>query len=361
MITIIYAYRNRDLKRIQKSLESLCSQTNRNFKVIFVDYGSDIVIANQVADLIKKYPFVQYHYLDTIYQPWNKSKALNYAIKKVESDFCFIADIDMIFHPEFIKLLILKSINNTVTFFKVGFLSQEESLKSLSFEDYKIKFYSNEEATGMSLLPTKNLKDIHGYDEFFHFWGAEDTDLHNRLHNSGCAINFYDEKILMLHQWHPNYRQRETKVLNRELQIKEIVEINHRHLFNNLERNISKVNLNSWGEVISKNDFDDLINLPVAQIFNEVSVIDHFLFVELFRLISKEKISISISILEHPNCNSVKDKIKKRIGKKVPQYYSLKKINDQLLLHIISFYHHLPYNYQVSPDLKSISFAIQNK
>lgn len=56
-----------------------------------------------------------------------------------------------------------------------------------------------------------------------------------------------------------------------------------------MERNISKVNLNSWGEVISKNDFDNLRDLPDKQIFNDVSVIDHFLFVELFRLISKER------------------------------------------------------------------------
>ena len=361
MITIIYAYRNRDLKRIQKSLDSLSFQTNKNFNVIFVDFGSDSLIANELESLTSFYSFVQYYYLDTSHQPWNKSKALNFAIKMTDSDFCFIADIDMIFHPEFIKLLVLKSLNNTVTFFKVGFLSKYESLKILPFEDYKIKFHSNQEATGMSLLPIKNLKDIHGYDEFFHFWGAEDTDLHNRLCNSGCTINYYDEKTLMLHQWHPNYRQRETKTLNRELQIKEIVEINHRHLVNNLERNLSKVNLNSWGEVISKNEFNNLIILPVTQIFNEVPVLDHFLFVEVFRLISKEKINISVLILEHPNCNSLENRIKKRIGKKVPRYYSLKEINDQLLLHIISFYHHLPYFYHVSTDLKSISFAIQNK
>ena len=356
MITIIYAYRNRDLKRIQKSIESLCSQTNKNLKVIFVDYGSDIVIANQVADLIKKYPFVQYHYLDTIYQPWNKSKALNYAIKKTDSDFCFIADIDMIFHPEFIKLLILKSLNNTVTFFKVGFLSQEESLKSLSFEDYKIKFYSNEEATGMSLLPTKNLKDIHGYEEFFHFWGAEDTDLHNRLRNSGCTINYYDEKILMLHQWHSNYRQRETKTLNKELQIREIVETNHRHLVDNLQQNKSKVNLNCWGEVISKNDFDNLRDTPYVQIFNKVSVVNHFLFVQLPQFRGGV---LKVRFEEDPFATTMKYHIKRILGKKVPQYCTLKEINDQVLLHTISFYHHYPYMYQVSPDLKSITFAIK--
>jgi hypothetical protein len=54
----------------------------------------------------------------------------------------------------------------------------------------------------------------------------------------------------MLHQWHLIIG-RETKTLNRELQIKEIVEINHRHLVNNLERNLSS-ELKFLGEVISK-------------------------------------------------------------------------------------------------------------
>lgn len=361
MITILFAYRNRDINRIQKSLDSLSFQTNKNFKVIFVDYGSDPIIINEVESWISSYPFVQYFYLNTSYQPWNKSKALNYAIKKTNSDFCFVADIDMIFHPEFIELLILKRHYNVVTYFKVGFLSEDESIKSLTFENYKVKFYSNEEATGMTLFPVEKLKEIQGFDEFFHFWGAEDTDIHNRLRNHGCKVQFYDEKALLLHQWHPNYRLRETKTLNRELQIDGVVELNHRHLVNNLEKNNSKVNLNSWGEVISKNDFEDLMNLPVVQIFNEVSVVDHFLFVELFRLISKEKISISVSILEHPNCKSVKNKIKNKIGKKVPEYYSLKQINDKLLLHIISFYHNFSYGYKISMNLKSIFFTIQNK
>jgi hypothetical protein len=45
----------------------------------------------------------------------------------------------------------------------------------------------------MSLLPIKNLKDIHDMTNFFTFVGAEDTDLYNRLCNED-AINYYDEK-----------------------------------------------------------------------------------------------------------------------------------------------------------------------
>lgn len=93
--------------------------------------------------------------------------------------------------------------------------------------------------------------------------------------------------------------------------------------------------------------------------FNEVSLVDHFLFVELFQLYIEENTSISISISEHPDCYSVKNMIKKVLGKKLTQYYSLKEVNDKLLMHIISFYNHYPYMYQVTPDLKSITFAIK--
>ena len=102
MITILFAYRNRDINRIQKSLDSLSFQTNKNFKVIFVDYGSDPIIANEVVSLMSSYPYLQYFYLNTSSQPWNKSKALNYAIKKSNSDFCFaFSHCDFLFFHKF--------------------------------------------------------------------------------------------------------------------------------------------------------------------------------------------------------------------------------------------------------------------
>ena len=56
----------------------------------------------------------------------------------------------------------------------MGFLSEEERNKNKYFEDYIIKFLSSHEETSLSLLPSEKLKEIQGFDEFFHFWGAED-------------------------------------------------------------------------------------------------------------------------------------------------------------------------------------------
>ena len=47
------------------------------------------------------------------------------------------------------------------------------------------------------------------------------------------------------------------------------------------------------------------------------------------------------------------------LGKKVPKFYSLKEINDALLIHLVSFFHQYPYTYKVSDDLKNIEFKIK--
>lgn len=358
MITILYAYRNREFNRVKRSLDSLASQTKQNFNVIFVDYGSKKEIASQIKELIKNYSFCEYHYLFTEFQPWNKSKAFNHVLKNLDSEYCFTADVDMIFHSEFTSILEERCNPDKATYFQVGYMSDQENKKECGdYDNYKIKFLSSRDSTGMTLFPVKRLKSIQGFDEFFHFWGAEDTEIHNRIKKTGCKLEFYDQKVLMLHQWHKNYRSRETVHLNTELQLSRIVEINQRHLVHNSENEIVNTNSENWGQIISDSEFDELEMERTDLIFNnKVEVIEHFLFIELPRF---QGGILSVCFIEDDFKRSLKYKFKKRLGKKVPKYYSLKEINDKLLLHIISFYHQFPYTYKVSNDLKSISFKIK--
>lgn len=355
-ITILYTYRNRELSRIIRSLDSLKQQLLQNFEVIFIDYGSKKELAIEVKAVIAQYDFATYEYLYTELQPWNKSKALNYAIRNLNSEYCFIADVDIIFHPQFTSILQKKLNPNKATYFQVGYLSEEESKKELFFEQYNIKFYSNEEATGMTLFPVDVLKTNRGYDAFFHFWGSEDTDIHNRLKKLGFEVEYYKDKIVLLHQWHKNYRNRETKKLNTELQLTGIVEINSVHLLKNSERKERNDTLNEWGRVLSKEEFYELESIETKVLSNEKDIIDYFLYQELPFI---NKGIIAVNIKENPFQNSFKYKLKKLLGKKVPQYYNLKEINDKLLLHIISFYHQFPYTYKISQDLQNIEFKIK--
>lgn len=358
-ITIVFPFRNRDTLRVKRALNSLTEQGKENFLVLFIDYGSTISIARGVEKIVTEYDFVKYHYLFTEYQPWNKSKALNYALRLTNTPYFFVADIDMIFRHDFIQKAIKLSKENTNwnVYFKVGFLSELETKKEKKFQDYQINFESNSEATGLTLFATSELKRCGGFDEFYHFWGAEDTDVHIRLQNEGFRIVFYDTEILMLHQWHPSYRSLERNKLTQDLQLSGVVRLNHQHLKEAIQLKKRKVNCFGQDCIMSKEDFRKLQETnEVVFLTNKKEVIDHFLFFTLHQSSSK---FVQYKFVVDPFFLSKKYKLKRILGRKVPQYYSLKEINDQLLLHIISFYHHFPYIYQVSSDLKSITFAIQ--
>ncbi|MEP7095326.1 MAG: galactosyltransferase-related protein, partial [Flavobacterium sp.] len=272
---------------------------------------------------------------------------------------CFTADADMIFHPKFTDILEKLAEPNKATYFQVGFLNEEESLKDVPFENYKTNFLTNNEATGMTLFPVEKLKLINGFDEFFHFWGAEDTDVHNRLKNLGCEIVYYDTELLLLHQWHTNYRSRETQKLSNELQLSGIVELNHKHLVYNLNNKTTKVNSENWGIVLDNSEFNELSSVNPKILSTEKSKIDHFLYYELPN--SKEK-TIAIQIKKDGiDQIGVKTILKKLLGRKVTKHYTLKEINDLLLMHIVSFYHKHPYSYKISEDLKSITFKIKKQ
>lgn len=358
MFSIIYPYRNRDIQRVKNSLESLQLQTNTNFEVYFVNYGSDEDCTSQIENLLKNFSFVNYTYLYTEKQPWNKSKAINSVLKKLETGYFFVADIDMIFHSNFINIALNLSKTNEAWYFQVGFLSEKESKTSKKFEDYKIKFKSNDEATGLTLCPVKFAKAIHGFDEFYHFWGGEDTDFHVRLKHSGCTVNFYDEKLLMLHQWHKIYRHKESKHLTTDLQVSGIVQFNHHFLKQAIQNKKTIVNGDKWGKTQSKEQFDALVKYSKTNkktIGNSCAEINYFLFQELPNL----KTGIhSFEIIEEQKNQSLKALIKSIFKKNEKSHYSLKTVNDKLLFHIINFHKGNPYNYSVSKDLKSIKFVI---
>ena len=357
MLSIIYPYRNRELQRLQNSLESLKNQTSSNFEVVFVDYGSNAQIARLVKHLCGSYSFVRYKYQPTQFQPWNKSKALNSIIKNLDTEFCFVADVDMIFHPQFIERALKLQVENKTVYFQVGFLGPEKIENGKDFFNYRNYWKSNKGATGLSMFPVSVLNMLRGFDEFYHFWGAEDTDMHVRIENEGYEVEFYEDEVLMLHQWHPSYRSSESRELGKNLQINGIVQLNHQHLKHAIQYNTTKVNLENWGECITREDLDQLEKAPVNFVLdNEQRKIDHLVFVLLPA--AKNEI-LKITIGKDPFQNSLKFRAKKLLRNKVPEYYSLKEINDKILLHLISFYRNKAYTYKISDDFKSIEVAVK--
>lgn len=357
MLSIIYPYRDKEIERVKNSFDSLVDQSDQNFEVYFVNYGSTEVCSERIEILCRSYFFIKYLFHSTQHQPWNKSRALNSVIKTLNSDFCFIADIDMIFHPDFVKKASQVQSPEKTVYFQVGFLDPNEEISNKKFTAYRNFRKSTREATGLSMFPVKVLKELRGFDEFYHFWGSEDTDMHVRLQNAGYEIEFYDKEILMLHQWHLSYRSKQKKGLTAHFQIKGIVQLNHQHLKFAGERELTIVNPEGWGEIMPKTITNEFENAPVnITITNEKRQVDDILYGQLPGI--REKI-FKIIIRTDPFHRSPKYFTKKLLGRKLPVYYKLKEVNDILLLHIISFYRDKPYSYKIDVQNREITMCIK--
>lgn len=356
MLSIIYPYRDRDPRLLKNSFESLRTQTINKFEVYLVDFGSTDAVAKEVKILCENFGY-HYKYCFTQNQPWNKSKALNYIIKDLSTEYCFVADADMIFHQNFVKEAIIHQEENKTIYFQVGFLEQQDDLQIKNFDNYLGVRKSTSEATGMSMFPVKILKGLRGFDEFYHFWGAEDTDIHVRIINAGFPVEFYDKSVLMLHQWHPSYRSRESEKLHEEMRVKGIVELNHQHLKNTRLFKTTKVNINGWGNVPNERVIEELEKSPVTlKISNEKSQVEDLLYGQINHL--KDTI-VKVEIRKDKFQKSPRILLKKLLRKKVPVYYSMKAVNDLVLLNLISFYRDNPYFYKVEEDGNLIVFGLK--
>jgi hypothetical protein len=264
----------------------------------------------------------------------------------------------MIFHQDFVKIALSQQEQKTAVCFQVGFLNASETKRHKSFQDYEIDFKSTNEATGLTMFPVKALQSINGFDEFYHFWGAEDTDVHVRLKNAGYKVRFFKEDLLMLHQWHESYRNKESKKLTSELRLSNAVKLNHQHLKHAEQNKITTVNKKGWGIPISQESYLKLLQFDrnPTILSTQKQAIDHFLFHQLPNI--KEDI-VFVQMIFDGTSRSIKYHVKKHLGKTVNKYYSLKDVNDMLLTHIISFYRDYDYIMEVKPERGIISLKIR--
>jgi len=357
MITIIYPFKNRELQRIKKSLDSLVNQYNKDFSVVFVDYGSDFEIAASVKELLKQYEFVKYIYSFHNNQPWSRAKAINIGLRFVETEYVFIADIDIIFNERFVDVLFgLKDKNDNV-YFQVGYLDKYESAEVKCFDCYTVESTSIPEGQGLSLFKLDSLLMIGGFDEFFHFWGAEDEDIHLRLQNAGFSSRFYDDEILLLHQWHEIFEKLDNNKLTIEPILSNVFSLNKQKLRFNQKNNIVKPNTENWGKLITEKEFELLnSNQESVVLLNKKHVIENFLDIVLSKTNSE---ILNVTFQEAPYQLTLNYKIKKIFHLKTEEYYSLKEINDMLLKALLIYYQDYLFNYNISSDLKSIQLKIK--
>lgn len=356
-ITIIFAYRNRDLNRIKIAMDSLEKQTNKNFRVIFVDYGSSAAYSESVGDLINAYSFAQYYNVAHSGLLWNKSKAFNYGILKTGTAYILTADVDLIFNPESISMMEKIVDPSSFTLFNYGYLTEKttsEIKSSTSFIQLEPSHFGH--VNGVGLYPKQAMKVIHGFDEFFHFYGAEDEDLFERLQNAGYEMK-RDSRTFFLHQWHPRYPRTKDTELTVQPRLSNVMRINQQHYIRSKEyKKVVPYNQEKWGKCFIKEDFAVLQKPTLRfQLTNTASSVVHFLNEHLPTCNGE---IVAIDFTEDTNYLSLKNRIKRILGRRAQPMLTLKEVNDMVLEKIIFYYRHCNYSFKVSEDLKEISFII---
>lgn len=204
LISIIVGYRNRELTRIIRFLESLRNQTLKNFELIFIDYGSDEPLAIEIKQLIPKYEFASYYFNDTRGKEWNRSHALNTGVNFAKGEYLFFVDIDLIFHPGTIAHLYeIKSYSKHI-YTRVHFIEETFNDYDAIFQKKDIKFeLSHTSAKGIMFISKQVFLEIGGYDEYYCEYGSEDNDINLRLNKHGLQEEWINHELYpVYHQWH---------------------------------------------------------------------------------------------------------------------------------------------------------------
>jgi len=206
MISIVVGFRNRELERVVQFVTSISTQIFKDFELVFVDYGSELELAQSVKEVLRDSPFCTYIYHDSRGKPWSRSHALNIGSLAASGAFLYFTDIDLLFHPNYLLHLNEIKAENRHVYTRVYYLKKGfDSFGSLfTFDHFKHCEISHPSGKGMLLVSRKRFLEIHGYDEFYCDWGVEDNDIHIRLQYSGNEEFWTEhEEFPVYHVWHP--------------------------------------------------------------------------------------------------------------------------------------------------------------
>jgi glycosyltransferase involved in cell wall biosynthesis len=205
-VSVVVPFRNRPFKSLKNCIDSTSSQLDQSDELIVVDYGSTAALSAEIAAFIDHQPLVKYDKVCAEGLLFNKAHALNIALRKVSGDFFMVCDADVVLGKDFITSL--KRIVNPNSFFnyKCYYLPKGFDVSGISHSSKAYNYeLSSENGKGLLIAPTKILREMNGYDEYFRLWGNEDLDMFRRLKNKGLQHSWLTDKAFSsFHQWHPH-------------------------------------------------------------------------------------------------------------------------------------------------------------
>lgn len=217
-LSVVVAVRNRRGRgiRAKNFFESLANQTDKDFELIIIDYGSKPKYRKEIFELCKNYGHI-YYYVDA--KEWYSPRALNIGINKARGNYIMQTNLDMIFRRDFIERIKERLNPNSFVWSVPTFLNKDayKVLATMNFTsdwsklNNKDCWWTTWHGHGYGAIQCM-LKgwfvEVGGYDERFHPYGPCDLDLWERAKKDGfemvCLEERDESKLAMYaHQWHP--------------------------------------------------------------------------------------------------------------------------------------------------------------
>ncbi len=259
LLTFIYTYRERDtqdIKRFLNSLESLKKQTKKDFEVVCVDYGNCESAMTKLNELISQYSFCRVLRTETQGFLWNRSHALNTAIRTVSTPYLATTDIDAIFAPDFVATLYPSLEDKYYLVCGAHELSKDFSIEKINFSNGHALPEPKKNCGIFQAVETKKIQEIGGFDEYYRGWGKEDRDLDYRLQRSGLKKKNLWGQTFVFHQFHSKNDQPEFSFASENFSQKKIDGSLWKNMCAHYLKNAHEIhrNTSSWGRLFLVDD-----------------------------------------------------------------------------------------------------------
>ena len=208
-LAVVIPLRNRAGMRLENCLRSLRGQKDvaADISIVLSDFGSTSPYREEIRELAARFD-ARVVYTDTS-ETWNRSRALNNALKTLAADVAFCTDADMIFQDNFVATILaeLSAEPSSMVLCRCRDLPESVEERAYQTGDFaellSRSTLRQAKGTGACQAATVDwFRRVGGYDEKYVFWGFEDKDMHYRSQADGLASRWIHEKTAMLHQWH---------------------------------------------------------------------------------------------------------------------------------------------------------------
>jgi GT2 family glycosyltransferase len=224
-LTIVISVRNPRVISLERCIQSIReNEDEKSVEIIISDFGSEADYRQCLRQLAERYG-ARLIESDTR-ADWSRARALNIAIRECKTPWVLATDADMIFSPFLIPMwrTYCAEIGSNAIY-----LSQTKKIvpskSQLKFPWNSSSFLEAAASArlcgtyaqgGFQCAPLEWLLRVHGFNEKFRIWGAEDEDLTYRANLDGLDTVWLPAGHL-LHQWHAAFVPQESVLRNRKL------------------------------------------------------------------------------------------------------------------------------------------------